>query len=348
MKIACFLPTLFLIVISHYGYSQTVKLYPLPQEVKSSFRALSVVDDHTAWVAGSGGWVGATSDGGISWHFQQVPEFGKADFRSLYAFSSRKAIIVNAGSPASVLLTQDGGATWKTVYTNTDANVFADGIDFWNEQEGVIYGDPMDRHLFLLRTTDGGLNWKEIRGPELNTGEASFAASGTGIRCKRKSELIISTGGKTSRLFVSIDKGDSWKQLHPPATQEKESAGIFSVDRTGKTFIVVGGDFTNETGITNNAFISADNGKTWIAPRVAPRGYRECVEFITKNKVITTGPSGTEVSLNRGLDWHPIADEKGFHVVRKAWKGNLVVIAGKEKLGIVAAKIDAGIVRRLH
>ena len=62
------------------------------------------------------------------------------DFRTLYAFNSKEAIIANAGSPANIMRTKDGGITWKIIYANKDSLAFFDGIDFWNDSEGIISG----------------------------------------------------------------------------------------------------------------------------------------------------------------------------------------------------------------
>ena len=143
---------------------------------------------------------------GNEWEFNQVKEFEKSDFRSLYAFDEKKAIIANAGSPANILITEDGGLSWNEIYKNEHADIFLDGIDFWNENEGVIYGDPIEGRMTLLFTMDGGKTWidgdLESR-PEMTEGEASFAASGTGIRCTGISTLTITSGGKKSRIFRS-------------------------------------------------------------------------------------------------------------------------------------------------
>ncbi|MBN8575596.1 MAG: hypothetical protein J0L66_01580 [Cytophagales bacterium] len=315
------------------AFLQTIVPYKIPVAVQASFRALSVVNNQTAWVAGSNGWVGLTTNG-TDWNFQQLKAHEHSDFRSLYAFSATKALVVNAGSPLHVLLTQDGGKTWQPVYTNSHSNAFADGIDFWNEREGIIYGDPLTDKLFLLKTSDGGQTWQPLEGPTLNPGEASFAASGTGIRCLGKTDLLISTGGKTSRLFLSKDKGNTWKTMEPPVIQQSESAGIFSFDRNKKTWVVVGGDFTQSQATNQNAFVSFDDGKSWTPPHTAPAGYRECVLFLDKKKLITTGPSGTEISINRGIDWQPLSPT-GYHVVRKARTGSLLVLAGNQTLAFV-------------
>ena len=315
--------------------SQTYTLQNYKVEVKSSFRGLSVVDDSTAWVSGSSGWIGKTSNGTNQWEFKQVSGFEKLDFRSLYAFDSQNAIIANAGSPAHILKTTDGGNSWQIVYQNNHPDAFFDGIDFWNDREGIIYGDPIEGRMLLLSTKDGGNTWNELpqaQRPIVNEGEASFAASGTGIRCYGKSKVIISTGGKSSRLFVSNNKGGLWNALTPQIIQGKNSTGIFSVAFRDKKGIVVGGDYLQDSLKVKHVLITKDAGKTWQTPATPTRGYRECVEYISNKVLIATGPSGLDVSYNNGRDWQSLSDEKGFHVVRKARKGKLVVVAGSGKI----------------
>jgi len=317
------------------AFGQSLTLQDCQVEVKSSFRGLSVADDNTVWVSGSTGWIGKSTDGAKQWEFKQVSGFEKLDFRSLYAFDSQNAIIANAGSPAHILKTTDGGNTWQIVYQNHHPDAFLDGIDFWNDREGMIYGDPIQGRMFLLITLDGGKTWNELpeaQRPRLIEGEASFAASGTGIRCYGKSKVIISTGGKSSRLFVSNNKGELWKALTPPVIQGKSSTGIFSVAFRDKKGIVVGGDYLQDSLTVKHVLLTRDAGKTWQPPATTTRGYRECVEYIANKILIATGPSGMDVSYNEGRDWQPLSDEQGFHVVRKARQGKLVVVAGNGKI----------------
>jgi|JI10StandDraft_1071094.scaffolds.fasta_scaffold03372_16 photosystem II stability/assembly factor-like uncharacterized protein len=340
MKRCRSLTTFLFFLISLAGFSQSIEKYPLLPAVRSSFRGLSVVNDSVAWVSGSKGWVGRTINRGLHWEFNQVPGYETLDFRSLYAFNDSTALIANAGSPAYILRTTNGGKTWQAVYTNTAAAIFIDGVDFWNNQEGVMYGDPIDGRMFLLFTKDGGKTWHEHAletRPKLSEGEASFAASGTGIRCYDRKRLVIATGGKTSRLFISDNRGKTWRNATPPAQQGKESAGIFSVTfQNSKSGAVVGGDFAIDTLKVRNAFYTTDGGKNWKEAERTPSGYRECVEYISTNKVITTGPTGTEYSTDGGNQWLPLSDEKGFHVVRKARTGSWIVIAGNNVVGIVS------------
>jgi photosystem II stability/assembly factor-like uncharacterized protein len=338
MKRCQSLTILLFLLISLAGFSQSIEKYPLLPAVRSSFRGLSVVNDSIAWVSGSKGWVGRTTNRGSHWEFNQVPGYEALDFRSLYAFNDSTALIANAGSPAYILRTTNGGKSWQAVYTNTAAAIFIDGVDFWNNLEGVMYGDPIDGRMFLLFTKDGGKTWTEPAletRPNLNEGEASFAASGTGIRCYDKKRLVIATGGKTSRLFISDNRGKTWRTLTPPVQQGKESAGIFSVAFQKKQGVVVGGDFVLDSVKTKNAFYTSDGGRTWHESSIAPNGYRECVEFISSQILITTGPTGTEYSTNGGASWINISSDKGFHAVRRARTGKMVIIVGNNTVGTV-------------
>lgn len=330
-----------LFILACQAFGQSVEVLPVQAEVKASFRALSVVDDKIAWVAGSNGQVGRTTDGGINWQLAQVANFEKLDFRSLYAFDEQKAIIANAGSPASILITTDGGKNWKPVYSNAHADAFIDGIDFWNDREGIIYGDPIDGRMLLLRTTDGGKSWKPVRqSPQLEKGEASFAASGTGIRCFTKTEVVIATGGAVSRLWHSTDKGETWTPLHVPVIQGEGGTGIFSVGMQGNTWVVVGGDYQKSHQTDRHVFYSTDAGKTWHVPEVPTRGYRECVEPVAGQTWLAVGPTGAEFSTDGGNTWFAFSDEQGFHTIRKARNGSLVLMAGNGKLRIVKVKPD--------
>jgi photosystem II stability/assembly factor-like uncharacterized protein len=330
------------LVLSSKLYSQEYKWQNVKVDIKSSFRALSVVDDKVAWVGGSKGWIGRSRNGGKTWSFQQVKGFEELDFRSLYAFDSVTAIVANAGFPAHIFRTTDGGKNWTSVYQNENKDAFIDGLDFWNNKKGVAYGDPINGKMLLISTIDGGLTWKEfsdIQRPNLKEGEASFAASGTGIRCLAGKKILITTGGKVSRIWVSNDEGETWRAIEVPIIQGIESAGAFSsYFWKGKNGIVVGGDYKNDAQTGQHVYITEDKGKTWTLPIKPTRGLRECVEFLGDDNLVAIGPQGADTSNDAGMIWAPLSDEKEFHVVRKAREGSLIVAAGNGKIGLVNKK----------
>lgn len=308
--------------------AQSLSMQPLVTGTNASFRSLSVVSDDVVWVSGTQGTVATSVDGGKSWKVHAITGMEKADFRTLYAFSRQRALVANVGSPGKILLTEDGGVTWSTVYTNAHPDTFIDGIDFWNDQEGIVYGDPINGHLLMLHTRDGGSSWQEISAaPGVQAGEASFAASGTGIRCLDKSGILLCTGGTVSRLWYSGDKGNTWMTSEPPVIQGKSSTGIFSVAAHGR-WVVVGGDFQNEDLASKNHFYSDDRGTTWLAPVKGVRGYRECVEYLGDKNWMAVGPKGVDYSADDGNSWSELSNITGLHVIRKSREGRGVYAAG--------------------
>ena len=321
--------TAFLICSCYNLYSQNI--ISLQSGPKTSIRGLSVVDNSVAWVSGSNGWTALTLDSGKSWIWKQVPGYEKLDFRDIEAFSERNAIIVSAGSPAVVLRTTNSGLTWKEVYRNDSPEIFLDGMDFWDSKNGMIYGDPINGKMQLLKTSDSGLTWQNINdnlNVNLIEGEASFAASGTAIRCLKNGSVYIVTGGIQSRIFVSKNFGNTWEVYPCPIIQGKSSTGAFSIAfLNSKKGIAAGGDYLMDTLRENILLLTKNGGKSWAKPRIGPTGYKSAIEYITPQKVIATGTSGTDISVDGGRTWNKISDE-GYNSVRQAKSGSWVLLAG--------------------
>jgi photosystem II stability/assembly factor-like uncharacterized protein len=303
--------------------AQTVKL--LHSGNKISLRGLSVVDDKTIWVSGSGGTVGQSLDSGNTWKWMTVKGFEKIDFRDIEAFDKTTAIIMGITSPAYILKTVDGGDTWKVMYENKDTSMFLDAMEFWNEQSGIVIGDPINGKMFVARTFDEGKTWQHIppqNMPNVVQGEACFASSGTNVRKLNKKEAVFVTGGIKSRMYIRD------RIIEMPIIQNKETTGANSVAvKDSKTMIVVGGDFNTKDSSTQNCVITFDGGKTFTTPTIPPHGYRSCVEFIKRKTWVSCGLNGVDISTDNGNTWQWISKES-FHAVRKAKDGKSVFFSG--------------------
>jgi photosystem II stability/assembly factor-like uncharacterized protein len=314
-----------------YFQSQAQILRPIESTHNTSLRGLSVVNDSVAWISGSKGWTARSLDAGKTWAWKQLSGYENLDFRDVEAFSESKAILINAGSPAVILLTIDGGQSWNEVYRNESPDIFLDGMDFWDSQNGLIYGDPIDSKMVLLKTSNGGLNWQDISQNNtinLLAGEASFAASGTTIRCDSRGNAWIATGGLKSRLFHTTDYGNSWLASDCPIIQGKSSTGPFSIAfRTKRRGIAVGGDYLIDSARLNNLVLTKNGGESWFKPSISTFGYRSAVEYLSKNSIIATGPGGTDFSKDGGKTWTNLS-VLGYHTVRKAKYGKLVLLSG--------------------
>lgn len=315
--------TMLLCAACFFAEAQTVKL--LNSGSKASLRGLSVVSDDVVWVSGSAGSVGRSVDGGETWKWFTVKGFEKADFRDIEAFDKNTAIIMGIASPAYILKTMDGGENWKVVYENKDTSMFMDAMEFWNEQSGIVIGDPLGDKIFIARTFDGGETWRGIpaeNNPTADKGEAFFASSGTNVRKLNKKEAVFVSGGLRARLFIRD------KKIDLPILQGTQSTGSNSIAvKNKKTMIVVGGDFSAKDDTVKNCVITLDGGDTFTEPVAGPHGYRSCVEYLGKKNWISCGLNGVDYSTDEGQNWNWISKES-FHAVRKAKKGKAVYFSG--------------------
>jgi photosystem II stability/assembly factor-like uncharacterized protein len=303
--------------------AQTIKL--LTSGTKTSMRGLSVVTNKIVWASGSNGTIAKSIDGGETWQWLTVKGYEKTDFRDIEAFDEKTAIIMGIDSPAIILKTINAGETWIEVYRNDTKGMFLDAMDFLNDKEGAVIGDPINNLFFAAHTKDGGETWKEeIVSKKIyaNKGEAAFASSGTNIRKLNNGTNIFVSGGLSSHLFI----GNTGKSL--PILQGKESTGANSIaSKDNKIFIVVGGDFNTKDSTTKNCFITKNGGVNWTTPISSPTGYRSCIEYLYKQTWITCGLNGVDITTNDGINFKQISNTS-FHVCRRAKKGNAVFFAG--------------------
>jgi hypothetical protein len=314
---------LFFLLGITYANAQTVKL--LTSGTKTSMRGLSVVTDKIVWASGSSGTVAKSVDGGDTWQWLTVKGYEKTDFRDIEAFDEKTAIIMGIDSPAVILKTIDAGETWTLVYKNDAKGMFLDAMDFENDKNGIVIGDPINDLFFTATTKDAGNTWQEeIVSKKIIAakGEAAFASSGTNIRKLKNGNRIFVSGGLASHFFIDN------KKMEIPILQGKETTGANSIAaKNNKMFIVVGGDFNAKDSTTKNCFITKDGGVKWTAPSTPPTGYRSCIEYVYKQTWITCGINGVDITTNDGNNFKQISITS-FHVCRRAKKGNAVFFAG--------------------
>lgn len=325
-----FYTIIFLFIIN---YTSAQSVYALNSMGDLSLRGLSVVDNNIVWVSGSQGKVGKSIDGGKTWEWISVKEYKNCEFRDIEAFSKDVAIIMSVAEPAYILKTIDGGKSWKMVYENKTKGMFLDAMDFYDEKNGIVVGDPIGGYFFIVQTQDAGNTWEEFAWPsgtsKADSTEACFASSGTNIRMVDKHHYAIVTGGVYSNLIT----GQMKTKL--PILQGTTSTGANSIAiKDSLNYIVVGGDFTNVEAGTN-CVITSDGGKTWIFPEKSPEGYKSCVEYLYGDTWICCGLTGVDISNDNGKTWKQISKDS-YHACRKAKNGNAVYFSGNgSRVGVL-------------
>lgn len=149
---------------------------------------------------------------------------------------------------------------------------------------------------------------------------------------------MITTGGNVSRLWTSEDAGETWAASEIPILQGIESAGAYSSILWNKKGVIVGGDYKNDSQTGQHVYVTVDKGQHWSLPIRATRGLREAVEYLDDDCLIAVGPQGADQSNDGGINWSALSDEKGFHTIRKARDGSLIVAAGNGKIAVITKK----------
>ncbi|HEX9793643.1 MAG TPA: hypothetical protein VGC54_06630 [Planctomycetota bacterium] len=296
---------------------------PLQTDAGSSLRGICVVDADVVWASGTGGRWLRTLDGGRTWSRGHVAEAKHLDFRDVHAIDADTAWLMAAGpgDASGIWRTEDGGASWKLHWRNPQAEGFYDGMAFWDDDNGLLFGDPVDGEFQVMRTADGGRRWAPAPAPAMPRaleGEHAFAASGTGIAVWSGERAWFVTGGSVSRVFRSDDRGASWTAAENPLGQGLPGAGAFSVAfRDAHNGVVVGGNYERPDSAHATAAWTDDGGRTWhaVPTEQSPRGYRSAVAFLPGTSiVVAVGTSGSDWSADGGRTWRPLG-ARGFHAV---------------------------------
>jgi photosystem II stability/assembly factor-like uncharacterized protein len=274
-------------------------------------RGLSAVNRKVAWVSGTAGTVLRTTDGGATWASVGPPGTDALQFRDIEATSALHAVILSIGNgmDSRIYVTDDGGSSWALAFQNDDPAAFYDCMAFTSNLRGFALSDPVEGKFRLQETRDGGHSWSLVDPagmPPALQGEFAFAASGTCLTAGQGQTTYLATGGiDPPRLFVSKDRGHTWRVTTVPIVGSP-SAGAFSVRfRDRHNGIVVGGNLADVTASIGTGAWSDDGGWSWHPASVTPHGYRSGSAWLPHERdvAVAVGPTGSDVTTDAGRTW---------------------------------------------
>lgn len=281
------------------------------------------VDTDKVWLGMDKGRYGYYDKMRDSLHVNTISSvLSSTEFRSIAATKSA-VFILAVGNPARIFKIDKNTLQEQLVYIEEHEKVFYDSMQFIDDRNGYAMGDPTADCLSFLRTSDGGLTWQKSscdNFPKVIEGEAAFATSNTNLIIKGKSIIMVS-GGKQSRVFISTDTGNTWNVYPTPIVQGEEMTGIFTADfYNEKIGIIAGGNYLKQTQNWANKAVTSDGGKTWkCVANFSAFGYASCVQFVPKSngkKVLSVGGTGIYYSEDFGENWIQLSDEKGLFTFR--------------------------------
>jgi photosystem II stability/assembly factor-like uncharacterized protein len=322
--------------------SLTLDEYQFPG---TDVRALEVLNESTVWFAGSNGKWGYTEDNGETWHTNNIVYRSvKPDFRSIQLNGNGDVFLVSTESPAAVFRSTDKGINWEIVYEDTLDGSFFNAIEFWDNDKGLLMGDPISNCFHIAITNDGGNSWEKRkcnRIPNAQTDEYPFAASNTNIALFGKYAWFGTGGTSASRVYRSSDYGNTWDVFNTPIVSGGNMTGIYSIAfYDEKNGVVAGGDWENISHNNSNIAITEDGGETWsLVSSGANDGYISCIQYIPETqgkelfKVsgrVVDGPSSMGYSNDNGNTWQSFSNSN-FISIQFATK-NFAWVSGAGKI----------------
>ncbi|MDP2713261.1 YCF48-related protein [Rheinheimera sp.] len=200
------------------------------------------------------------SDDALNWTQAQVPV--QSNLTSVFFINKQRGWAV--GHDATILLTEDGGASWQIQHfaPETDKPLF--DIYFANAQQGIAVG----AYGMFLRTEDGGNSWQPHFHAELlldedreyldelkETDPDSYQSESEALlphfnRLFADGNVLYMVG-EAGFVAKSTDMGANWQRL-----EEFYNGSLFDLIRTPQMSLLA-------AGLRGHAFLSNDQGSSW-------------------------------------------------------------------------------------
>lgn len=166
------------------------------------------------------------------------------DRMQLNTLVASKAGLVTGGELGNLLYSTDQGKDWTRAKVSNDRQALINQISF--APDG-LHGMAVGHEGWILRTTDGGVSWKEVAFEEKN-GEPLMSVA----RLPSGAWIAVGAFGKALR---SDDEGARWTPLALPASVEDKHLNRIVGSSDGQRWLIVG-----ERGLVLH---SGDAGQSW-------------------------------------------------------------------------------------
>ena len=233
----------------------------------------STVNENVCWGDWTTAWWGAgytngvlrTTDSGITWSCDTIPEAENGAsywIEAINAATSYVAIEAWADwGMQGIYKTTDGGATWQkhpTAYANSDYGPAY--IHFFDVNNGVVVGDKTatTAGFEIYTTTNAGVDWNEVPQSNIPPLYANEWVDDTVVGEWGDCIWLQSFPAPehTPRIFKTTDKGYTWSVIDiPDATTQDKLTISFQSETTGMMII-----FSPSRAIVEK---TTDGGLTW-------------------------------------------------------------------------------------
>ncbi len=299
---------------------------------------LSAINSNVVWGSTQSGSVFTrTVNGGTTWTSGLITNATSLGASMIFGLDSLKAYVAMFGNnPRGIFMTSDGGNSWvrqASASFNNSAS-YPDIVHFFNENEGVAMGDPINNEYEIYTTTDGGTHWTLLPGANIPD---PLAAEWGIIGYYSAVNDTIWFGTSEGRVYKSVNKGLNWTVSVAPGMSGKLVKPTF---RNGSHGLLLDGLWGG--GLLCETF---DGGETWTQINYIGSSYHGDVAFVpgTTNTWVRSGydsgNSGSAFSFDGGHTWTDFVGTNGTPYYPMAWVNSHCGWAG----GINSSSTEGGI-----
>jgi len=299
MKNNVYVKTILFLILFQIDFFPQGSWEAIKSPTEQCLRTVHFVDSLYGWVAGDSGIVFHSSDGGINW----VNQDSKTNNNIYSLFFLNRELgwaaaweVTNYPFGTELLRTTDGGENWIKP-PQPEADIFISCILFNDSMNGWMGGRP---HA-LLKTTDGGISWKQA-----DIDSSAFAHFPVHDIKFYDSKFGYASGGVfeyAGVMWRTTNGGDYWYAIDPVSAPIDPIWQIHIYDSTN--VIGVGGDF-EFFGV--GLIRTSDGGLNWTYEYISMNGVAFDIDFRTDYEAWST--LGFErkfiYSLDSGLSWNSI------------------------------------------
>jgi photosystem II stability/assembly factor-like uncharacterized protein len=199
------------------GDTWTAQVGGDPQSAEAPIHDLRFADATHGWAhqgSGDGNKLLRTTDG-ESW--EQVGKLGGSyGYGQDYFFTSANVGVQARDQPYDIAQTHDAGKTWKPVLPGCAAKMEVEGLTkqvdcrlkslhFPSANVGYAVGTGA-KALFVLRTDDGGENWKVFVTPDVATGDSTYFRQEVFFTSENVGVVTLND----RKILMTTDGGQSW------------------------------------------------------------------------------------------------------------------------------------------
>ena len=245
--------------------------------------SISFSDENNGWACGRWGTILHTTNGGLTWGFQQ----SHTDFTLACIFFIDNRTGWATGNEGVIIHTTDGGKTW--ISQESPVNDYHAGIFFVTPLKGWI----VSNQTHILATNDGGKTWAlQFQDVEFKLKAISFADESNGWAV-----------GEYGYIYHTGDGGTTWEHQGGFLRFNEETT-----DLEGGTFLydVLAVDAATAwaVGLEGCVIKTINGGKTWTNMDTgAPRTPLFCIAGDTADTIVMGGKGVFLVSKDRGHTW---------------------------------------------